>query len=203
MAIWKIFPPDVPRERPAIALAGLVFGLDLLDKFGNAVSVLYVAPVLLVGLGTARRNPRIVAIASACSALTVVGFALASASPVLGVAVVNRVLSLLAVWMAASLCLLCLRVEDCPDAARGMLPICASCKKVRDEEGQWNHLETYFSEQFAVKFTHGICSDCVRQLYPEAVKKHLHHSSSLTRRPSTPKPAPGPLVGRVSAEHRL
>jgi hypothetical protein len=195
MAIRKIFPRDVPRELQAIALVGLVFGLDLLDKFGNAVSVLYVAPVLLVGLETARRNPRIVAIASACSALTVVGFALASTSPVLGVAVVNRVLSLLAVWMAASLCLLCLRVEDLPAGARGMLPICASCKKIRDEEGQWNHLETYFSEQFAVTFTHGICSDCVRQLYPEVVKKHLHHSSNLTRRLSTPKPTPGSLVG--------
>lgn len=195
MAIWKIIPPDVPREWQAIALAGLVFGLDLLDKFGNAVSVLYVAPVLLVGLGTARWNPRIVVIASACSALTVVGFALASTSPVLGVAVVNRVLSLLAVWMAASLCLLCLRVEDFPDAKGGMLPICASCKKIRDEEGQWNHLEAYFSEQFAVKFTHGICSDCVQQLYPEVVKKHLHHSSNLTRRSSTPKPTPGSLVG--------
>jgi hypothetical protein len=105
------------------------------------------------------------------------------------------VLSLLAVWMAASLCLLCLRVEDLPGGARGMLPICSSCKKIRDEEGQWNHLETYFSEQFAVKFTHGICSDCVRHLYPEVVKKHLHHSSSLARRPSTPKPTPGSLVG--------
>jgi hypothetical protein len=196
MAIWNIISPDVPREWQAIALAGLVFGLDLLDKFGNAVSVLYVAPVLLVGLETARRNPRIVVVASACSALTVVGFALASISPVLGVAVVNRVLSLLAVWMAASLCLLCQRAEDFPEAARGMLPICASCKKIRDEEGQWNHLEAYFSEQFAVKFTHGICSDCMRQLYPEVVKTHLHHSSNLTRRASAPVPAPDLLSAR-------
>jgi hypothetical protein len=195
MAIWKVFPLDAPRQLQAVALAGLVFGLDLLDKFGNAVSVLYVAPVLLVGLETARRNPRIVAVASACSALTVVGFALATTSPVLGVAVVNRVLSLLAVWMAASLCLLCLRVEDPPDAARGLLPICASCKKIRDEEGQWNHLETYFSEQFAVKFTHGICSDCARQLYPDEVKKHLHHSSNLPRRPSTSKQVPSSIAG--------
>ena len=195
MATWKIFPPDDSRELQAIVLAGLVFGLDLLDKFGNAVSVLYVAPVLLVGLGTVRRNPRIVAIASACSALTVVGFALASTPSVLGVAVVNRVLSLLAVWMAASLCLLCLRVEDPLDAVRGFLPIFASCKNIRDAEGQWNHLETYFSEQFAVKFTHGICTDCVRQLYPEVVKKHLHSSSNLSRRSSTPKPAPSSVAG--------
>jgi hypothetical protein len=79
---------------------------------------------------------------------------------------------------------------------RGFLPICASCKKIRDAEGEWNHLETYFSEQFAVKFTHGICSDCVRQLYPEVVKKQLHYSASNhLRRSSTPKPAPSSVAG--------
>ncbi|HYM36916.1 MAG TPA: hypothetical protein VES96_00780 [Nitrospiraceae bacterium] len=195
MAIWKKFFLDAPRLLQASALAGLVFGLDLLDKFGNAVSVLYVAPVLLVGLGTARRNPRIVVIASVCTALTVAGFALASAPSVLGVAVVNRVLSLLAVWLAASLCLLCLRIEDPLDSVREFLPICTSCKKIRDEGGLWHHLETYFSEQFAVRFTHGICPDCVRQLYPEVVKKHLHHSSNITRRPSTRKQAPSSIAG--------
>ena len=195
MAIWKKFFLDAPRLLQASALAGLVFGLDLLDKFGNAVSVLYVAPVLLVGLGTARRNPRIVVIASVCTALTVAGFALASAPSVLGVAVVNRVLSLLAVWLAASLCLLCLRIEDPLDSVREFLPICTSCKKIRDEGELWHHLETYFSEQFAVRFTHGICPDCVRQLYPEVVKKHLHHSSNITRRPSTRKQAPSSIAG--------
>lgn len=205
MAIWGKYFMNVSRLLQAIVLAGLVFGLDLLDKFGNAVSVLYVAPVLLVGLGTSRRNPRIVAIASACSALTVVGFVLASAPPVLGVAVVNRVLSLLAVWLAASLCLLCLRVEDPLDSVRGFLPICAACKKIRDEGGLWHYLETYFSEQFAVRFTHGICPDCVRQLYPEVVKKHLHYSSNLTHHSSIPKPAPGSIadegIGHAGSHH--
>lgn len=185
---------DAPRLLQAIALAALVFGLDLLGKFGNAVSVLYVVPVLLVGLGAARENPRVVAVASACSALTVVGFACASAPPVLGVAVVNRVLSLLAVWLAASLCLLCLRAEDPLDSVREFLPICSSCKKIRDEGGLWHHLETYFSEQFSVRFTHGVCPDCVRQMYPEAVKKPLRHEDSL-RRPAAPKPASSSLAG--------
>jgi hypothetical protein len=194
MTGWNDSLPDAPRLLKALVFAGLVFGLDLLDRFGNAVGVLYVAPVLLVGLGTARRNPRIVGIASVCSALTVVGFALAPAPPVLGVAVVNRMLSLLAVWLAASLCLLYFRVEDDEDAARAFLPICASCKQIRDQEGLWHRLETYFSEQLGIRFTHGICPDCVRQLYPEAVKKHLRYSDAAVR-PSSTKSVPGPLVG--------
>jgi hypothetical protein len=100
----------------------------------------------------------------------------------------------LAIWLATSLCLLYLRVEDHVGAAREFLPICASCKKIRDEEGRWTHLESYFSKQFEVKFTHGICPDCVGELYPAVVKKHLHYST-IAGRPSAPKPAPGPLAG--------
>lgn len=196
MTTWKKFHADANKLLPATVLAGLVFGLDLWDKFGNAVGVLYAAPVLLVGLGAARQKPRMIVLAGVCSALTVVGFALSSDTSVIGVGVVNRVLSLLAVWLAASLCVLYHRVEDYLDSAREFLPICASCKKIRDEGGLWHHLESYFSEQFAVKFTHGICPDCTRQLYPEVVKKHLHYSSDMTtRRPSTPKTAPGSLAG--------
>jgi hypothetical protein len=195
MTTWKRLYAENPRLLPAAALAGAVLGLDLWGAFGNAVGVLYVAPLLLVGLGSARQKPRIVAIAGIGSALTVVGFALSSGAAVSGVAVVNRVLTLLAIWLAASLCLICLRVEeDDVVTAREFLPICASCKKIRDDEGQWNHVESYISRQWAITFTHGICPDCVRQLYPQVVKKHLRYSD-LVSRPASPKPAPGSLAG--------
>jgi len=194
VATWENIHVDAPKLMPAAVLVAVVFGLDLLGKFSNAVGVLYVVPLLMVGLRAARQNPRIVAAASLCSVLTVIGFAFASDTPAVGVAVVNRALSLLAIWLAASLCLLHLRVEDSLGSMQEFLPICASCKKIRDEEGQWNHLESYFSEQFAVRFTHGICSDCVRQLSPEVVKKHLRYADP-SRRPAAPKPAPGSLAG--------
>jgi hypothetical protein len=49
----------------------------------------------------------------------------------------------------------------------GIIPICASCKKIRDDRGSWNQLETYISEHTDAAFTHGICPDCARRLYPE------------------------------------
>lgn len=49
----------------------------------------------------------------------------------------------------------------------GLLPICASCKKIRDVQGYWNQLEEYFLENSEIKFTHGLCDECVRKLYPE------------------------------------
>ena len=49
----------------------------------------------------------------------------------------------------------------------GLLPICASCKKIRDEHGEWNPVEKYIRDRSTVDFTHGLCPQCARRLYPE------------------------------------
>jgi PAS domain S-box-containing protein len=49
----------------------------------------------------------------------------------------------------------------------GLLPICASCKKIRDDKGYWNQLESYILEHSNAAFTHGICPDCIQRLYPD------------------------------------
>lgn len=50
---------------------------------------------------------------------------------------------------------------------RGLLPICANCKRIRDDEGYWHSVESYVSEHSDADFTHSICPDCARKLYPE------------------------------------
>lgn len=47
----------------------------------------------------------------------------------------------------------------------GLIPICASCKKIRDDEGYWNNLEAYIEKHSDAKFSHGICGDCAEDLY--------------------------------------
>ena len=49
----------------------------------------------------------------------------------------------------------------------GLLPICASCKKIRNEEGNWNQIEEYLSDRSEVKFSHGVCPECAKNLYPD------------------------------------
>lgn len=49
---------------------------------------------------------------------------------------------------------------------KGIVPICASCKKIRDDKGFWNQLEVYIQEHSEAEFSHGICPDCVKKLYP-------------------------------------
>ncbi len=50
---------------------------------------------------------------------------------------------------------------------RDLLPICASCKKIRDDKGYWNQIEVYIENHSEVEFSHGICSECEEKLYGE------------------------------------
>ncbi len=58
----------------------------------------------------------------------------------------------------------------------GLLPICASCKKIRDDKGYWNQLEQYISAHSEVGFSHGICPDCVETVFPEYVARRSAQS---------------------------
>lgn len=49
----------------------------------------------------------------------------------------------------------------------GLIPICSSCKKIRDDQGFWNQVESYVANHSEATFTHGICPDCARVLFPE------------------------------------
>ncbi len=50
---------------------------------------------------------------------------------------------------------------------KGFIPICASCKKIRDDEGYWDQLEVYIGRRTDAVFSHGICPECTEKLYPE------------------------------------
>jgi ligand-binding sensor domain-containing protein len=59
----------------------------------------------------------------------------------------------------------------------GLLPICASCKKIRDDGGYWNQLEQYISDHSEVGFSHGICPDCVETMFPGHTARHASKDS--------------------------
>ena len=49
---------------------------------------------------------------------------------------------------------------------RGIIPICANCKKIRDDQGYWNQVDVYVSKHTEAEFSHGICPECAKKLYP-------------------------------------
>lgn len=64
---------------------------------------------------------------------------------------------------------------------RAILPICAQCKKIRDDDGYWQAVDEYFTEHSETKFTHTICPDCARKLYPPDLIESLFKSSKGNR----------------------
>ena len=71
----------------------------------------------------------------------------------------------------------------------GLIPICASCKKIRDDQGYWTQLETYLKQHSDAEFSHGLCLDCLRKLYPDLsgpVEARLAQSKPSPDRPDHP-----------------
>ena len=56
----------------------------------------------------------------------------------------------------------------------GLVPICANCKKIRDDKGYWTQIEAYIQERTPAHFSHGICPDCAKILYPEYKPREKH-----------------------------
>lgn len=59
---------------------------------------------------------------------------------------------------------------DNVEVLSGLLPICSSCKKIRDDKGYWNQIEEYIEKRSGAEFTHSICPECARKLYPDYYK---------------------------------
>ena len=55
----------------------------------------------------------------------------------------------------------------------GLIPICSHCKKVRDDSGYWQQVEEYISVHSEAQFSHSLCNDCVKEIYPEMADKIL------------------------------
>ncbi len=65
------------------------------------------------------------------------------------------------------------KLQDALDKVKtlsGLLPICSNCKKIRDDKGYWNQIEAYIRDHSEVDFSHSICPECAKKLYPDFYK---------------------------------
>ncbi len=161
-----------------IALMLLIMAADLAVPLGVAMGVPYVAVVLL-SLWSPRKKFTLL-ITTAASLFTIAAFFLKPAVAELWKAVANRGLALFAIWATAGLGLQRKSAEERREQAvhqreealehirilRGLLPICAGCKKIRDDRGYWTQIESYISTHSEAEFTHGLCPECASRLYP-------------------------------------
>jgi len=59
---------------------------------------------------------------------------------------------------------------DTINTLHGIIPICSNCKKIRDDKGSWSQIEAYIMKHSDAQFSHGICPECAKKLYPEFVE---------------------------------
>ncbi|HCY85650.1 MAG TPA: response regulator [Desulfobacteraceae bacterium] len=75
---------------------------------------------------------------------------------------------------------------------RSLFPMCASCKRIRDDEGYWNQVDSYLEAYTDMSFTHSICDDCMEDLYSDA---------DWFRQEKAPAPAPAPVAAGDNGIH--
>lgn len=164
MTAW--LKTNAPLIGLTTAVAAGIFAIDaLFFPVGVAVGVLYVLPVL-VSLRS-RQQTFVFTVAAGATLLTVLGFVLSPSGSVLWMAVANRLIAVLAIWVTAILSLQQRKAEDLIRLLRGLLPMCASCKKIRDDKGYWSRVEQYIEAHSNAIFTHSICPACVEKWYPD------------------------------------
>ncbi|MFH1214366.1 MAG: hypothetical protein V1681_09765 [Candidatus Neomarinimicrobiota bacterium] len=70
---------------------------------------------------------------------------------------------------------------------KGLIPICASCKKIRDDQGYWNEVEAYIGLHSTAEFSHGICPECTKNLYPDIYANLVKKGKIISKSPTGDK----------------
>ena len=148
-----------------VGLVGVIYILDILTPMGVTVAILYVAPVYMAGWLPLRSVGVVVAVA--CIGLTFLSLAFSSSGGIPWIILANRGLAVAAIWAALFLAFHHRRTQSDLKLLQGLLPTCASCKKIRDAQGDWHRIEAYIEEHSEAQFTHGICPECRQKLYPD------------------------------------
>jgi len=151
---------------------GLVVGilvLDMMLPLDLAAGMFYVA-LVMISLWSQKRSFTIF-VAAACTALILMDFLYSPDHQNLQMEIAERGLALFATFSTAILALLLTRAQEDCEILRGLLPMCAGCKKIRDE-GTWQHLEKYVRANSDVQFSRTLCPDCRKKWTPRAVGAH-------------------------------
>lgn len=150
----------------SIGSALVIFLIDLMLPRGVAIGILYVIPILI---SLHPKQPKLtLAVGGICTGLTAIGYVLSpNEGGITWMFLTNRGLSIAAVWVTVFLSRQHAVASQRLEMLQALLPICASCKKIRDDKGAWSQVEQYFETHTKTVFTHSLCPHCVRKWYPD------------------------------------
>jgi len=155
-----------------IVVAAIVLAIDYITGRHIEFPILYALPVALAAWKLQLKMSFVMAILLPAAR---VGFYVPwQETQALPIAFINAPITLVALLLYAYLVSIISRqtmaLQRKVKVLEGILPICASCKKIRNDKGEYEAIEKYVSEHSEASFSHGICSDCAKRLYPEFYK---------------------------------
>ncbi|MBI5411481.1 MAG: hypothetical protein HZA21_05765 [Nitrospirae bacterium] len=154
---------SVPTVNPLIVgvtalLVIAIFILDIFTPIGVTIPLLYTIPLLITLLSPKRSL--FLTTAAVSTVLTILGLFLSAPGGIFWMAATNRLLSVLAITVAAVFSLLHRKAARRLKTLEELLPFCSSCKMVRDDRGYWKQLELYLEEHAGAQFSRGLCPNC-------------------------------------------
>jgi hypothetical protein len=162
-----------------VVLSAFIFFWDITVPLGVAINALYFIVVLISFW--VKQKAFTVTVSIFCSILTIMAVFFQPTVPDMWKVLFNRCIGLGVIWVTAGLGIQWKTSEEHREKAarereialnetkilRGMIPICSACKKIRDSEGAWTQMELYIRNHSEADFSHGICPECAKRLYPE------------------------------------
>ena len=157
------------RTLIGLGIALLVLSLDLLTGPQVLFPILYVVPVTVTGW----LNKGLLAyfLAGALPVARFLFFLRWDQTDSLYLLAVNTIIRMAALLIIAYLVNRTAIQSRRVHLLEGLLKICSSCKRIQNEKGEYESVEKYISGHSAVQFSHGLCVECVRKLYPEYVDR--------------------------------
>ena|SRR5690242_16637388 len=152
-----------------------IFLLDLMTSVGVTLSILYVIPVYLASW--IRPPWTIIVVAAASTVLTIYSYFFSPAGGVPKIAAINHFLVVVALLGTAVLSMRHNQLSEEIKTLRGLLKMCACCKKILNEQGEWEPLEVYIGDHSEAAVTHSVCSRCKSE-YQEKLAAQRHYAAA-------------------------
>ena len=165
----RCLTPLLARRTTYIVMGVGILALDLFTPPSLMFPILFVLPVALSALFCSTRLAYVLAVLLPFGRFCIATFVDATASVAANTA--NALIRVAVLTLLAFLVAHTARQRRELKVLRGRLPICMWCKRIRDEGGSWQKLETYIAEHSEADFSHGLCPECKQEHYGELFDK--------------------------------
>lgn len=166
-------PKSLPTQLPAyysLGIAAAVMGLDYVIGPNVEFPALFVLPVVYAAWYGGMRWAVPLCVMPLAHVLTLMGWDVRSGLYEAVIAGAVRVVMLIPIaWWISSVAEAQRSLSKEVALLEGLLPICSYCKKIRDDEGEWQVLEKYIQERTTATFTHGVCQSCLKEQLGDSI----------------------------------